>query len=94
MKIRYESTFLKDLKKIENKNLKKRIYETIEEIKKAENLSDLRNVKKIKSHTVHYRIRLGDYRIGIVIQENMLTLERFLHRKDIYRLFPRKGKLT
>ena len=36
----------------------------------------------------NYRIRLGDYRIGIEIQKDTIIFTRFLHRKDIYKFFP------
>ncbi len=41
-----------------------------------------------------YRIRLGNYRIGISIENNknydfdIFWFERFLNRKNIYRYFP------
>jgi mRNA-degrading endonuclease RelE of RelBE toxin-antitoxin system len=31
---------------------------------------------------------LGDYRLGLVIEDDIVTLVRILHRKDIYRYFP------
>jgi len=36
----------------------------------------------------YYRIKIGDYRIGMTVEGNLVTLVRFLHRKDIYRYFP------
>ncbi|MGH2412635.1 MAG: type II toxin-antitoxin system RelE family toxin, partial [Microcystaceae cyanobacterium] len=35
-----------------------------------------------------YRIRLGDYRIGLFIEGKTVTFARVLHRKEIYRYFP------
>lgn len=37
-----------------------------------------------------YRIRIGDYRIGLTIdiKEKIITLNRIAHRKDIYNIFP------
>jgi len=31
---------------------------------------------------------LGDYRIGVFINKDTVQLARFVHRKDIYHLFP------
>ncbi len=36
----------------------------------------------------YYKIRVGDYRIGIKFEHETLTFERILHRKDIYKVFP------
>ncbi len=35
-----------------------------------------------------YRIQVGAYRLGFVLEENTIVLVRFLHRKEIYRFFP------
>jgi len=36
----------------------------------------------------YYKIRFGDYRIGIHYDKGVMTLQRILHRKEIYRYFP------
>ncbi|HMP82104.1 MAG TPA: type II toxin-antitoxin system RelE/ParE family toxin [Verrucomicrobiota bacterium] len=35
-----------------------------------------------------YRIRVGDYRIGFVFEQSVMTFVRSLDRKEIYRYFP------
>jgi mRNA interferase RelE/StbE len=45
-------------------------------------------MKKIKGFKNFYRIRIGDYRLGIEIDKEKVIIKRFLHRKKIYRLFP------
>ncbi|HEY4721787.1 MAG TPA: type II toxin-antitoxin system RelE/ParE family toxin [Anaerolineae bacterium] len=46
------------------------------------------NIKKLQGGTNYYRIRVGDYRVGLVVESDTVTFVRFLHRKDIYRYFP------
>ncbi|HBY75652.1 MAG TPA: plasmid stabilization protein, partial [Cyanobacteria bacterium UBA11148] len=46
------------------------------------------NLKKLKTEGDYYRIRVGDYRIGIVINEDVVVFVRVLHRKEAYRYFP------
>ncbi|GIK72728.1 MAG: hypothetical protein BroJett021_17160 [Chloroflexota bacterium] len=36
----------------------------------------------------YYRIRVGDYRLGLALEGDTVILVRFLHRKEIYRYFP------
>jgi hypothetical protein len=36
----------------------------------------------------NYRIRIGDYRLGLIINGNKVELIRLLHRKEIDRFFP------
>ncbi|MFI5163682.1 MAG: type II toxin-antitoxin system RelE/ParE family toxin [Bacteroidia bacterium] len=35
-----------------------------------------------------FRIRIGDYRIGLLIHGNSVDVLRVLNRKDIYKYFP------
>jgi len=60
----------------------------IERVEKTSSLISLENVKKLKGAENYYRIRLGDYRVGIILEKETLIFVRFLHRKDIYRYFP------
>ncbi len=88
MKILYERTFYKDLSKLSDNNINNRIIALIELLKKSEDISKLPSIKKITGYSDYYRIRIGDYRLGIKYNNNQITLIRFLHRKEIYRTFP------
>jgi mRNA interferase RelE/StbE len=54
----------------------------------AETTSRITNLKKLKGKSGYYRIRFGNYRIGIRIEDDLVIFIRALHRKDIYRYFP------
>ena len=84
----FESSFERDLKKIRDRRLLKRVKETIYEVKKSGNLSEIRNLNKMKGYKTFYRIRIGDYRIGIDLVRNKIIFTRILHRKEIYKYFP------
>jgi len=47
------------------------------------------NLTKLSGSSGFYRIRVGDYRIGIAVEEDEVEFVRCLHRRDIYRYFPR-----
>jgi mRNA interferase RelE/StbE len=49
---------------------------------------DFPNVKHLTSEGSYYRIRIGDYRLGLLLEDDTVTIVRFLHRRDIYRYFP------
>ena len=36
----------------------------------------------------HYRIRVGKYRVGIALEDNVVVLISFRPRQDFYRYFP------
>lgn len=42
----------------------------------------------MKAKGSYYRIRIGNYRLGLKQEQDTLTLLRFMHRKDIYTYFP------
>ncbi len=88
MNIKFESKFEKDLKLIKDRNLLSRLKQIILNCKQAENLAQINNLKKLQGYENLYRIRLGNYRLGIEVVENELIFTRFLHRKDIYKFFP------
>lgn len=88
MNVLFEASFAKDLKRIKDKELLRRIQTIIEEVKSASAVNDVRNLKKLQGHDSYYRIRIGDYRIGIEVTAENVIFVRFLHRKDIYRRFP------
>lgn len=88
MIIKYEASFEKDLKNITDKGLLRKIKGIIEEVKKANGPSSISNLKKLRGYETFYRIRTGDYRIGIEITQDKIIFTRILHRKEIYRYFP------
>jgi mRNA interferase RelE/StbE len=58
-------------------------------VKEANNLKEIGNLEKLKGFNNEYRIKIGDYRIGLIIENKKVTFIRFLHRKDIYKYFPK-----
>jgi mRNA interferase RelE/StbE len=88
MKTLYEKSFGRDLKKIKDKRLLKQVQKIIAQVESATSLTDLQIVKKLEGYTTYYRIRVGEYRIGIEVLEGQVIFVCFLNRKDIYRYFP------
>ncbi len=88
MKVEFKSSFAKDLKKAKDKDLKTRVKQVVELVEKAKSLQEIKDVKKLKGGDRYYRIRIGDYRVGLTLEGDTVTFVRFLHRKDIYRYFP------
>ena len=87
MKVEFRSSFAKDLK-IVDKALAVRIQRVIEEIQRVDSLSDIANLKKLRGRGNYYRVRIGDYRIGIALEGDTIEFVRLLNRKEIYRYFP------
>ena len=45
-------------------------------------------LKKLRGERNYFRIRIGDYRLGLKIEGQLVTLVRIINRKEIYRYFP------
>jgi len=88
VELEFRDSFLKDIKRIKEITVKKKIAAVISASRKAASLHDLKNIKKLEGSDAYYRIRVGDYRIGVKLQDKTLIFMRCLHRKDIYRYFP------
>ncbi len=89
MDISYGRRFSKDLDIIRNeRKVRKKLLTLINVIKEADSLKELSGVRKIEGYSDYFRIKLGDYRLGLKACKNKVELIRFLHRKEIYRKFP------
>ena len=91
MKFKVEKSFDKDLIKIKDKKLLQKIQNCLSQIEIAKNVHEIAGTKKIEGFSSFYRIKIGDYRLGLeLITDTEIILMRFLHRREVYRYFPKK----
>jgi len=88
MIVKIDKSFVKDVARIKDKHLRKRIADCIDEVRNSDSLTQTGSLKKILGESEYYRIRIGDFRLGIKVSGNSVIFIRALHRKDIYRFFP------
>jgi mRNA interferase RelE/StbE len=88
VKVRYKEHFQKDLSKINDKALLKRVLKVIESVKNCSSFNGIQSVTKLKGSSNAYRIRVSDFRIGIKIEGDTVDFYRCLNRMDIYKYFP------
>ena len=79
--------FDKEEEKLKNKALSKQIENVIRNLFEVENIHDIPSLKRLKGAAA-YRIRVGDYRLGITIEDNTITFHSIGHRKRFYDSFP------
>jgi mRNA interferase RelE/StbE len=89
VKVTFRQSFARDLKKIKDKAVFEQIKRAIERVETAQNLSSIKELGKLSGSTGYYRIRIGVYRLGIAVQNDEVAFVWCLHRRDIYRYFPR-----
>lgn len=88
MIVKIDKSLEKDVKKIKDASVKQALHTLIIQLQQANKLSDIQNIKKLQGTKNFYRIRIGDYRLGLIVTGFEIELIRFLHRKEIYRYFP------
>ena len=88
MKVEFLKKFSKDLDDVKTRTLKQALIRVIELLETADSLDKIPNTKKLKGHKSAYRTRVGDYRLGFFFNNATILLARFVHRKDIYKIFP------
>lgn len=64
MKVLFDESFEKSIRKIKDKGILKRINKTITKLEEENELEMITNVKKLKGFNTYYRIKIGDYRRG------------------------------
>jgi mRNA interferase RelE/StbE len=86
--VEYTRRFLKELAALPVE-IQSRIEPIVFQELESENPFELGYLEKLKGYSDKYKIRVGDYRIGITLDQETKTLicQRVAHRKDIYRVF-------
>jgi mRNA-degrading endonuclease RelE of RelBE toxin-antitoxin system len=81
--------FEKQVYQIKDKSVKRRLSAIITKISKANSLSEISNIKPITGYPGYYRIKFGDYRIGISHEGDVVWLLFFGKRDEsTYKKFP------
>lgn len=88
-KVEYTKRFLKELAALPAE-IQNRVEPIVFQELESENPLELGYLQKLKGYSDKYKIRVGNYRIGITVEQetNTLICERIAHRKEIYKIFP------
>jgi mRNA interferase RelE/StbE len=88
-RVEYTKRFLKELSELP-KEIQAQAESIVFEKLLIANPFSLGYLERMKGYHDKYKIRIGNYRIGISIdkQNSLIVCKRIAHRKDIYRIFP------
>ena len=89
-------SFIRDLKKLKRTSNYEAIrFVAFEEIPNCKNITEIKNLKKIKGSPNAYRIRVGDYRIGIFVKDELISFSfTNLPINDSWALLSRVRKIN
>jgi mRNA interferase RelE/StbE len=88
LKVAFRESFLRDVRAVKEKSVLRRVREVIEHIENVSTPAEIPNLKKLKGQGTYFRIRIGDYRVGVKVEADTVTFVRLLNRKDVYKYFP------
>jgi mRNA interferase RelE/StbE len=89
MNVEFDKSFEKSLSKVHDQNILRRIKRIIIQLENATSLSTIHNLLKLTGYSTYYRLRIGDYRIGIeMINKTTVRFIIIANRKDINKVFP------
>jgi mRNA interferase RelE/StbE len=87
MRVIITKQFEKEENRINNRQVSHQIADTIIQVQTAESIEQILSLKRLKGAKAH-RIRIGDYRIGVLIENDTVEFISIGHRKAFYRTFP------
>jgi mRNA interferase RelE/StbE len=87
--VEYTKRFLKELAVLPA-DIQSRVEPIVFKELESENPFQLGYLEKMRGYPNKYKIRIGNYRLGITVNKvtQTLTCERIAHRREIYRSFP------
>ena len=88
MKVTFFKSFVRDLKKIKDDTVLERVRKAIERVEAAADYQTVGDLKKLSGTENCYRIRVGEYRLGVILEADTMGFVRCLPRRDLYRFFP------
>ena len=88
MKVLYRSSFLKDIKKLKSIAIKNLIHSVIDDCEKAVIISDIKNCEPLQSRGKFFKLKYGQYRFGIHIDNGIIEFLKFGTRQNFYNDFP------
>jgi len=76
LKLFFDESFDKSIKKLKNPTIKQRLIVLITEFESSTEFSVIPSIKKVKGFKRYYSVRLDDYRVGNeLIDENIVLLK-------------------
>jgi len=88
VKVKYRKKFLKELSQIPFAQRVKIEDFVFKVLPQAESIHKLGVIEQMKGYPFCFKVRFGSYRLGLKIEGDFVSMEKVLHRKDIYRHFP------
>lgn len=88
MKVVYSKKFLKQLAALPSETRIKVERFVFNDLVLISSISALGKIEKMQAYDGFYKVRFGAYRLGLLIENDIVTVKTVMHRKEIYKFFP------
>ncbi len=88
MKIEFGKKFLKQLAEVPSQTRTKIEHFVFEDLAAAASFFELGKIEKMQGYDGFYKVRFGDYRLGLFVKQDVILVKTVMHRKEIYKFFP------
>ncbi len=87
MRLIISNRYIREMRNI-NRVTQYQAAEALEQLQNAQTFSDILHLKSLKGHPNYYRLRVGNYRIGLYWDGETFYAERIGSRGDFYKNYP------
>ncbi|WP_292436336.1 type II toxin-antitoxin system RelE/ParE family toxin [Methylobacter sp.] len=88
MKVEYSKNFLKELAAVPSDVRSKIESFVFDELVSASSIYEMGKVEKMKGYDGFYKVRFGNYRLGLMLKNETIAVKTVMHRREIYKFFP------
>lgn len=88
MRVEYRKKFLKQLAELPATVRPKIEQFAFENLAQAGSIFELGKIEKMQGYDDFYKVRFGDYRVGLIVKDDVVVVATVMHRKEIYKFFP------
>ena len=89
MKVTFTNKYEKQFDRLSDPKTRRQIAATVANIIAANRLDEIPSIKKLKGFANAYRVRNGQFRIGLIREaDGSILIAALDMRKDFYRSFP------
>lgn len=88
MIVEFDKSFEKSIDKLKDQTVLSKVEKVILKLESANSISEIAGIKKLAGYKNYYRIRIGNYRLGLEKIGEKVSLIVIANRKDIYTIFP------
>ena len=88
MTIEFRKKFLKELSKLPEpyrSRIERFVFESLPD---HDTLGDVGRIERMQGYKNYYKMRFGDYRVGLKDENNTIIIETVKHKREIYKFFP------